>query len=113
MSHLRVAYPNICSPHFLGLVLERTFPMARDINKTANLCQQYRGTIPLTQSAGRTQIAGNSRRQGLRSVASLGKTGHGSRWGACTLEQNGKTTGVQVTARATDVLRALEVQPGA
>jgi DNA-binding IclR family transcriptional regulator len=28
------------------------------------------------------------------------------------LEQNGKTTGVQVIARATDVLRALEAQPG-
>jgi DNA-binding IclR family transcriptional regulator len=28
------------------------------------------------------------------------------------LEQNGKTTGVQVIARATDVLRALEVEPG-
>jgi DNA-binding IclR family transcriptional regulator len=29
-----------------------------------------------------------------------------------TLEQNGKTTGVQVIARATDVLRALEAEPG-
>jgi DNA-binding IclR family transcriptional regulator len=28
------------------------------------------------------------------------------------LEQNGKTTGVQVIARATDVLRALEAEPG-
>jgi DNA-binding IclR family transcriptional regulator len=28
------------------------------------------------------------------------------------LEQNGKTTGVQVIARTTDVLRAHEVQPG-
>ena len=28
------------------------------------------------------------------------------------MEQNGKTTGVQVIARATDVLRALEAEPG-
>lgn len=30
----------------------------------------------------------------------------------CVLAQNGKTTGVQVIARATDVLRALEAEPG-
>ncbi|MDQ5812588.1 MAG: IclR family transcriptional regulator [Actinomycetota bacterium] len=40
------------------------------------------------------------------------KTEPGSLQEGCTLEQNGKTTGVQVIARATDVLRALEAEPG-
>jgi hypothetical protein len=39
------------------LVLECTFPMAQDTNKTANLRQLYRRAIPLTPSARMTRTA--------------------------------------------------------
>ena len=62
--------------------------------------------------AGTTRIAGHEGRQRVKLNASFGEDQARLAAKRVSTDRNGKSMGVQVIARAADVLRALEVEPG-